>query len=68
MWLSAFGYKWLEPLPPSALHVVVLPGLEGWGRMAEVWGGAVLKGGEIGWDGGGEDLSVDHHLGPGGLW
>lgn len=31
-------------------------------------GWVVLKGGEIGWDGGGEDLSVDHHLGPGGLW
>ena len=31
-------------------------------------GGAVLKGGEIGWVVGGDDLPVDHHLGPGGLW
>lgn len=69
MWLSAFGYKWLGA-PPPRQHCMWWS-CQGTRRMGEDgWsvGRAVLKGGEIGWDGGGEDLSVDHHLGPGGLW
>lgn len=68
MWLSALDYsKWLGA-PVSAACGGLARGLEGWRGGGWSMGWAVLKGGEIGWDVGGDDLPVDHHLGPGGLW
>lgn len=50
--------------PGVALHVVICLGMEGWGgRLAP---GRVLP--RANGAGRGGASSVDHHLGPGGLW
>lgn len=67
-WLSAVGYStWLGGPSVSAACGDLARGLESWGRMAEVLGGQCWRVGNRvgrGW----RILSVDHHLGPGGLW
>lgn len=67
LWLLAVDYsKWLGGPSISTACGDFAMGLEGWGRMAGAWGGQCWRANGLGW--GWRILSVDHHLGPGGLW
>lgn len=68
IWWSAVDYsKWLGGPSISTACVELAMGLKGWGEDGWNVGWAVLKGGKRAGEGM-ELLSVDHHIGPGGLW
>lgn len=67
LWLAAVGYsKWSGGPSISTACGDFAMGLDGWGRTAGAWGAQCWRVKRVGW--GWRILSVDHHLGPGGLW
>lgn len=67
LWLAAVGYsKWSGGPSISTACGDFAMGLDGWGRTAGAWVAQCWRVKRVGW--GWRILSVDHHLGPGGLW